>query len=523
MNSWKEIAAFFDKDVRTVRRWEATRHLPVRRMPGGGRSGVYAYVAELGQWLTETDGRKAVMEPAGLETAGLEPGLEPAGLELDAEAEARVTEPIPDEVLGDGVLGDGAPEPGAVEAEPGGPTGGQESGALVPEPRLAARIAAPSRTPMAIYAVAVLVAVLAGTFLVHRLTQRDTAAQVPDPAGDKPSPNSEAQELYLRGHYLWDQRTEGSLTHAVDLYTQSIVHDPHFAAAYAGLADSYILLRQYGHMADGEAFPRALAASQQALKLDQNSPEAHRSYAFVLNYWMWNFPEADREFQRSIALRPNDAQTHSWYATSLYSVGRYQDAMREIDTARRLAPDSIAILANRGLLMIPVDQKGAVSYLLELEKANPSFANVHSYLADAYFAGGDLRNDLDERRRAGEMRGDEDELALIDQAEKELEAHGQEGLFRYEADEYAHWADAGRATAMKPASLYMRLGNQEKALHYLRMACDRHDSIFPMARVDATFAPLHGRPDFEALMARDAPMSLDDAMKENALAIKGFR
>jgi hypothetical protein len=101
-------------------------------------------------------------------------------------------------------------------------------------------------------------------------------------------PSAEAQDLYLRGRYYWNLRTEDGLNCAVDLFTQSIVNDPHYAAAYAGLADAYLLLRQYGHMPDTEAYPRALAAALQAIALDDSSPEAHRSLAFILRFWDWD-------------------------------------------------------------------------------------------------------------------------------------------------------------------------------------------------------------------------------------------
>jgi tetratricopeptide (TPR) repeat protein len=465
LGSWKEIAAFFDKDVRTVRRWEAERSLPVHRIPGGRRGGVYAYVSELQAWL------------ANEEEAAPEPEL-PAPIEVAPAVEADVS---------------------TVTA--------------------AGTVAQARRFGLGTWAAAALVLLAVGIFAGLKLEERHrarvetaTGAAI-EPAG-RPSANAEAQELYLRGLYLWNQRTEASLTESARLFREAIARDPKFAAAYAGLADSYILLRQYGHMADGEAFPLALAANQQALALDDSSPEAHRTNAFLLNYWIWNFPAAEREFQRTLALRPGDAQAHHWYATSLFSVGRYQDALREIDIARRLQPDSISILANRGLLLTPIDQDGAFAYLKEVERVNPGFASVHTYLANIEEVRRDFSGFLDELRMARALRQDENGAKVIDAAAKELKAHGETAMYRVLADGAARAADAGHGEALLAASFYARIEDEERTLHYMTLSCDRREASFIEVTHDPWFGRLSGNAEYEALMVRRAtPLPLAVALR----------
>jgi len=487
LNSWKEIAAFFDKDVRTVRRWESVRRLPVHRMPGGARSGVFAYVSELEQWLAEADGAAA------------------DGTEAEAFADLLETEPGVTTDSGEFAVAD---ELVPVAAEP--PVDGRAMGATVES-------SASFLRRNAFTVLGVMVVVIAGVVLValreRHERQRRTTDAVLEVTRGKPSSNAEAQELYLRGLYLWNQRTETSLTQAVDLFTQAIVLDPHFAAGYAGLADSYILLRQYGHMADGEAFPRALAASRQALILDDDSHQAHRAYAFLLNYWMWNFPEAEREFKRSIELSPDDAQTHSWYATSLYSAGRHEDAVREIDIARRLQPDSISILANRGLLLAAVDQSAGLAYLQQLERVNPGFPSIPSYIARIDFDRGDYRDSLEENRKAAALGNDTTEVALLDQFRRTLDAQGPDAMLAAEAESYGREVDAGRPDAMQPADLYARLGDKERTLHYLTVACERHEANFPLISQDPVYRRLEGDPEFNVLMVQRAPLDLVSALK----------
>jgi tetratricopeptide (TPR) repeat protein len=477
LNSWKEIAAFFDKDARTVRRWEATRNLPVHRVPGGQRGGVYAYVAELERWLREAeaeaerDSNALTPSDAGELRAATAAGA-------DFERAGNDTEP-------------------AVDAAP------VRSGR-------GARWAAAA----AVAAVVVLAAV--ALFFMHRsrrLAAERANAGIRSLEG-RASTNAEAQELYLRGLYFWSQHTEASLTTAADLFGQAIARDSKFAAAYAGLADSYILLRQYGHMADAVAYPKALAASRQALALDDESPEAHRAYAFVLNYWIWNFAAAEREFQRAIELRPGDSQTHHWYATSLYSVGRYADAMREIDTARRLKPDSITILANRGLLLTPVDAKAALAYLQEIERDNQDFAPVHGYLAGIHLAAGDYEDFLAEMKTATELRKDANEGSMLDGATEELRRRGPRAMFRALGEGFAREADEGAAKAMPAAEFLVRAGKPQDALHYLTLACDRRESGFLGFDRSPALESLRGDPRFQALLVRrNTPLDIATALK----------
>lgn len=479
LGSWKEIAAFFDKDVRTVRRWERERNLPVHRIPGGQRGGVYAYVSELQAWLAHAE--EALPE-------------EEAPPELEEPiAPVDPVEPVEEEVV-------------SVEA--------------------AAAPVEAKKYDVGTWVAVVLVLLAVGIFAGLKLEERhragveatSTTAGAALGAAGKPSGDAEAQELYLRGLYLWNQRTEASLTESVSVFREAIAHDPKFAAAYAGLADSYILLRQYGHMADSEAFPLALAANQQALALDDSSPEAHRTNAFLLNYWIWDFPAAEREFQRTLAMRPGDAQAHHWYATSLYSAGRYQEALREIDIARRLEPDSIAVLANRGLLLTPIDQDAAVSDLEEVERVNPAFASVHLYLSNIDEARGDLFSYLNEQRTARSLRHDADGVKLMDAAAVELKAHGEAGMYRVLAEGAAHAADSGRGESLLAASYYAHLQDDVRTLHYLTQSCDRREASFISVDHNPLFQRLTGNPEYQALMVRrSTPLPMAVALRPPAL------
>ncbi len=486
LNSWKEIASFFEKDVRTVRRWEATRKLPVHRVPGGGRSGVFAYVSELQDWLADAgpDPGPDVSGPEPDQIANLSPENQPAEFE-----DPQLTYPFVERR---------APRP----AEP------------IPMPM-------PMPKPYRRYgfaasAVVLLAAVAVFALRQHRRAPAQSANNISSLASGKPSSKPEAQELYLRGVYLLNQRTEPGLVSAIDIFTQAIVYDPQFAAAYAGLSDSYILLRQYGRMSDGDAFPRALAAAREALALDDTSAEAHRAYAFLLNYWMWNFPEAEREFRRADELKPGDPQTHHWYATSLYSVSRFPEALEQIDIARWLQPDSSVIIVNRGLLLGAVDLNQGLDYLLGVEKVTPQSAAVHTFIAGFYARRGQYKPFLDESRTASSLRNDAASVAVFDQASAELTRNGGQAMMQHLGETFGARVDAGQSDAMQPAFYFIMLGDHKRCLHYMRLAGERHEANFLQMDQDPVYGVLVDEPEYrELLRLRRTPLSLKAALKIN--------
>ena len=185
-------------------------------------------------------------------------------------------------------------------------------------------------------ATAVALVALALLVVVYRESWRSVAAH-PAPAYAPTAASAarqQAEELYLQGRYHWNKRTGPDLTEALDDFTKSIDVDPTFAKGYAGSADCYNLLREYSDMPGSQAFPLAITAARKAIALDDSLAEGHRDLAFAYFYWNWDAPGAEREFRRAIALDPNDAEAHHWYATALSAMGRHQEALGEIEHAR---------------------------------------------------------------------------------------------------------------------------------------------------------------------------------------------
>jgi tetratricopeptide (TPR) repeat protein len=160
------------------------------------------------------------------------------------------------------------------------------------------------------------------------------------PAGHQP--NQAAYEAYLMGRALWARRTSESLQQAVNSFQRAIDTDPAFAPAYAGLGDSYALLGSapYTVLAPEQAFPRAKAAAQKAIQLDDSLAEAHICLGYVELVYDRNYLAAERELRRALVLRPSSATAHQYYAYYLTAMGRLNDAIDERKTAQQLEPNS---------------------------------------------------------------------------------------------------------------------------------------------------------------------------------------
>lgn len=150
----------------------------------------------------------------------------------------------------------------------------------------------------------------------------------------------ETYMLYLQGRFYWHQRKEESLTKAIGYFEQAMARDPDFAPAYAGLADSYLVLPFFAPAATEPFYAKAHDAAAKALALDARLAEAHNSEAYVRIYRDWDFQGAEQEFQKALAINPNYATAHQWYAELLSLQGRHKEAIAQITRALELDSQS---------------------------------------------------------------------------------------------------------------------------------------------------------------------------------------
>jgi DNA-binding winged helix-turn-helix (wHTH) protein/Tfp pilus assembly protein PilF len=341
---------------------------------------------------------------------------------------------------------------------------------------------------------------------IFRPGHRDAKANVKSSTASARTPhqsaNREAEDFYLKGRFYWNKRTPESLNQALEAFNQAIAHDPNYSDAYVGLADCYNLLREFSAMPANEAYFKAFAAAKKAVELDPQSSEAHASLAFVTFFGMWDSADAEREFRRAVQLDPNNAKAHHWYATFLNALGRHEEALTEIELARKLAPDSPSILADKGeLLWAGGHHEQALQLLKQLEAADPNFLSPHRYLRFAYLETGDYPNHILELKKDALLTHDAAQSSVAEAAAKGFARGGEHGLFEAELSQQRKLYEQGKLSPYWMAQTEAWLGNSREALKYLTICVQSHDELMLNLSGDQGFASLHGDPAFERLLA----------------------
>jgi tetratricopeptide (TPR) repeat protein len=155
--------------------------------------------------------------------------------------------------------------------------------------------------------------------------------------------NAEAYRLYLQGRHHWNKWTEEGFYKAIHYFQQAVEKDPSYALAYAGEADSYVLLGWNSYLPPQEVFPKGKAAARMALQLDPDLPEAHASLAALLWLHDWRWEEAQVEFKRSLQLDPTYPTANHWYAEYLMTMGKHAEVMARVKRGQELDPLSLII------------------------------------------------------------------------------------------------------------------------------------------------------------------------------------
>ena len=219
---------------------------------------------------------------------------------------------------------------------------------------------------------------LVGTTIARKL-ERDRTPAAGQPGANRPVVNLAAQNLYLQGRYHLNQRTEEGLRKALDFFDRALGEDANYALAHSGQADAYGLLAHYGVRGPADVWTKAAASAMTAVMLDDFSAEAHTSFAHVKATQDWDWPGAERAFQRAINLNPKYATAHHWYAAScLAPLGRLDEALDEIALAQSLDP--VSSIVARDVAMIHYFRRDFETALEQCDhtiELNPHFAPAY--------------------------------------------------------------------------------------------------------------------------------------------------
>lgn len=427
IDGWKAIAAHFGRDRTTVMRWARERNLPIRRVPGGGASSVYALTEDLDRWLA------------------------------------------------------GEPELAVASAD----TFRIHYGWLL----LIALL---------------LTAVAAAGFL-------DTPAHRVEPAASAQLPaDPEVAALYLKARDDWAQRTPESLRRALSELGQVVSRDPGFARGYTGLADAYLLAREYAAVPEGIAYAKAKAAARVALALDPNLADAHRALGFIQYWWEHDNAAAGASFRAASRLAPANAQTHHWYGNILFSNGQFDAALRELDSARLLDPGSVSIRSDVGWALWSAGRRReGRKVLAEIASTQPDYCAAHRYLVMIDLAERDYPGYLHESAERGRTCGDS-KLAAQAREEDAAFAHGGvAGLQQVVVVEAQAQITDPHITRDWLALAQSISGDRQGLAATLREADRRHETWTFGMLADQVSADWPGDAEIQNLLARRKPRRVE--------------
>jgi serine/threonine protein kinase/tetratricopeptide (TPR) repeat protein len=284
--------------------------------------------------------------------------------------------------------------------------------------------------------------------------------------------NPAAHDAYLRGRFLWNRRTEPELNKAKEYFTQAIAADPNYAPAYSGLADTYFYLGYaWGHMPPREAIPLAKAAGLKAIQLDDNSAEGHTSLGFVKAMGEWDFPGAEQELKRAIALNPNYATAHHVYAVVLGALGRNDDAIAEMRKAVEVDPLSVPV---RNMLADKLEEAHRCNdaadefrKTMELIPNTPHLGMLHEGLARCYRATGREKEAVDEDVKSRIAFGATPKE--IEEYRKTYAVSGRKGIVQKDLQAaLARWEkDHWHTDAFDVFTAYLELGDRDQGFAWI--------------------------------------------------------
>jgi TolB-like protein/Tfp pilus assembly protein PilF len=321
----------------------------------------------------------------------------------------------------------------------------------------------------------------------------------------RPTENTEAHQLYLKGRFFWNKRTANDLKKSIEYFEQAIAADPNYALAYAGIADAYVWLPGYTAGTPRDCYPKAKAAATKALQLDDTLAEAHTTLALAI--WLYDFDasQAIKEFQRAIELNPNYAIAHQQYGNNtLSALGRFDDAIVEGKRAVELDPLSLVINTDMGSDYYYARRYDeAIAQLHKTLEMDPGFYIAHLVLGQILDAKGARDAAIVECEKARVLNDDPSVLGVL------ARAHGLSGN-KMEAEKILdHLKELSKeryVSAYSFALVYLGLGDKPEALRWLEQSYqDRAGSDIGFIRVDPLLDPLRGDPRFEALAEKIVP------------------
>ncbi len=317
--------------------------------------------------------------------------------------------------------------------------------------------------------------------------------------------NREAYQLYVKGRYYWNKRTNADINTAISYFKQAIDKDPNYAQAYSGLADAYGVLPNYGGD-PSDAVPKSNAAARKALELDPTWARAYANLGSNEAQYAWDFVKGEADFRKALELDPSDATTHQWYSEMLDGFpSRIQEAIDEAKRAQELDPLSPIIAAAQGLAYNAARQFDKAA---ESEKKviadNPNFGRAHTQLGAAYLGEHKYAEAIEEFKTGSQLEGDKNYMEWANALDTGFRAGAWPAALRKGLEvQLAQRKSAAEYTSPYGISQsYAGLGDKEHAFEWLQTAYKEHDGGLVGIETDFNFDPVRSDPRYAELVRK---------------------
>ncbi len=313
--------------------------------------------------------------------------------------------------------------------------------------------------------------------------------------------NMEAYNLYLKGRYFWNKRTGDGLKKAIEFFQEAIENDPSYAPAYSGLSDSFSVFGFYGFSPSREAFPKAKAAAQKALKIDDTLAEAHVSIAYISIFYDWDWDNAESSLKRALEINPGYAYAHHVYACYLAIIGRFDESIAEMKRAVEIDPLSIRFhteLGNYFGWAGRLDE--AIKQLQKTIEMDQNFGLAYGHIGLCYAHKKKYEEAIRATQKAGELMGKSPfflgYLASI---------YAKAGKKEKAGEILQELEGISKKIYVQPtliANSHAELGELDEAFEWTKKAYEEHDVFMVMIKTRREFEKLRSDPRVMALLKK---------------------
>jgi serine/threonine protein kinase/tetratricopeptide (TPR) repeat protein len=311
-----------------------------------------------------------------------------------------------------------------------------------------------------------------------------------------------AYQLYLKGRFFWNKRGAQNLEKAIEYFDKAIQDDPGYAAAYAGLASSYMLIPIYSSVPPAEYARKARDNTSKALKIDDSLAEAHAAMGFIKVWYERDWDGADTHFKRAYELNPGYAFAHHWYSESFYFRGRFEEAVKEMERAFELDPVSAVIhrdLATTYFFAGRLDR--AIEFCTKALEIDPAMFLAHYHIGLVYLAKSMYEEALEEFQKENQLRPDTPGVsnALIVFTYMQM---GEKDLARKFLDQTVEMSKRTYVVPTFLASLYFAIGDKDKGFEFLNKAHEQQDCWIVTIKLGPVFETVRSDPRYIAMLKK---------------------